>query len=103
MELLILLVVVAVVVYFLMQFFGKKVQKPDIGSLYACSGCGVEQKHNKRTLNAWQRGSRSFFCKKCHSEWRESQAGGNRSGCFGIVLICTVVPIAGIIAYSLGA
>jgi len=44
------------------------------GSLnYACARCSAEVTHTRRTLAAWEKGSRRFFCNSCHKNWRDAQ------------------------------
>ena len=40
---------------------------------YTCARCSSQETHSKRTLSAWESGSRKFFCNSCHSHWREAQ------------------------------
>ena len=44
---------------------------------FSCSRCSVNTFHTRRTINAWQKGSRSFFCNNCHKNWREAQVPSN--------------------------
>ena len=39
---------------------------------YICKRCAVQSTHTKRTIGAYEKGTRSFFCNSCHSKWRES-------------------------------
>lgn len=39
---------------------------------FDCAGCSEQFAHTKRTIAAWQKGTRRFFCNKCHKKWRES-------------------------------
>lgn len=49
---------------------------------FACAGCSQQFTHTKRTVAAWEKGTRHFFCNACHQKWRgsrppqESQASG---------------------------
>ena len=42
---------------------------------YTCKGCSELLTHSKRTIGAYEKGARSFFCNSCHSKWRESNPG----------------------------
>jgi hypothetical protein len=37
---------------------------------YVCTKCAGEFTHTNRTISAWEKGSRRFFCNACHKEWR---------------------------------
>lgn len=37
---------------------------------YVCTQCAGEFTHTNRTISAWEKGSRRFFCNACHKEWR---------------------------------
>ena len=39
---------------------------------YVCAGCEGHFTHTKRTIRAWQTGTRRFFCNDCHGKWRNS-------------------------------
>lgn len=54
--------------------------RPDKGQSYTCAKCGKSDKHVNRTLSAWDKGARSFFCRTCHSEWRDQNPAGTRNG-----------------------
>ena len=40
---------------------------------YICARCSNQETHTKRTLSAWEKGNRKFFCNSCHKRWREAQ------------------------------
>ena len=42
---------------------------------YICKGCSDQFTHSKRTIGAYGKGARSFFCNSCHSKWREANPG----------------------------
>ncbi|WP_303289871.1 hypothetical protein [Marinobacter sp. SS5-14b] len=92
MEGLIFLVVIAVIVYAFVKGNASKSTKPNAGDPYACSGCGVQVKHSRRTISAWERGARSFYCKSCHGKWREVQSSQKPSGCLGMFVFIVVFP-----------
>lgn len=37
---------------------------------YVCAKCAGEFTHSNRTISAWEKGSRRFFCNPCHKTWR---------------------------------
>ena len=37
---------------------------------YICAGCAAQFTHSRRTINAWEKGTRRFFCDACHKQWR---------------------------------
>ena len=39
---------------------------------FTCAGCEEQFTHTKRTLGAWEKGTRRFFCNACHTKWRAS-------------------------------
>lgn len=39
---------------------------------YTCAGCSQQFTHSRRTLGAWDRGTRQFYCNACHTKWRGS-------------------------------
>jgi hypothetical protein len=40
---------------------------------YVCAGCGGLFPHSRRTIAAWERGTRRFYCNVCHKKWRDQQ------------------------------
>jgi hypothetical protein len=40
---------------------------------FTCAGCSEPSTHTKRTLGAWEKGTRRFYCNACHKKWRGSQ------------------------------
>jgi hypothetical protein len=40
---------------------------------YICAGCSGQFSHSRRTLGAWEKGTRRFFCSDCHTKWRAKQ------------------------------
>jgi hypothetical protein len=82
---------------------------------FVCAGCKGQFTHTKRTVGAWERGTRRFFCDSCHRSWREanpsasSKAGQStrevprssfsrslvpaRSGCMSVIVVVAVVPL----------
>ena len=41
---------------------------------FVCAGCSEQFTHSKRTLGAWEKGTRRFYCNACHTKWRGSHA-----------------------------
>lgn len=35
---------------------------------FTCAGCSQQFTHSRRTLGAWQQGTRKFYCKACHTK-----------------------------------
>jgi len=46
---------------------------------YSCSKCAGEFTHTNRTISAWEKGSRQFFCNTCHKDWRTKNETANAS------------------------
>ena len=40
---------------------------------YVCAGCSSQFTHSRRTIGAWEKGTRRFFCSNCHTKWRDKQ------------------------------
>lgn len=40
---------------------------------YVCAGCSAQFTHSRRTIGAWEKGTRRFFCNNCHTKWRDRQ------------------------------
>ena len=40
---------------------------------FSCAGCSAQFNHTKRTIAAWEKGTRRFFCNACHTKWRDSR------------------------------
>lgn len=89
---------------------------------FICAGCSGEFTHTKRTVAAWEKGSRRVFCDACHKKWRNAQPtqspgttvprehtrqrdstsppvprfnvrSQSRSGCLGIAVFMVVIPV----------
>jgi len=39
---------------------------------FICGSCRGQFTHTRRTIAAWQGGSRRFFCNDCHKQWRRT-------------------------------
>jgi hypothetical protein len=40
---------------------------------FTCTGCSEQFTHTKRTVAAWEKGSRRVFCDACHKKWRNAR------------------------------
>ena len=40
---------------------------------FTCAACSGQFVHTKRTVAAWEKGSRRVFCDACHKKWRTAQ------------------------------
>jgi hypothetical protein len=40
---------------------------------YVCGGCSAQFTHSRRTIAAWEKGTRRLFCGSCHAKWCEKQ------------------------------
>ena len=40
---------------------------------FTCAGCSGQFAHTKRTVGAWEKGSRRVFCDACHKKWRNAR------------------------------
>lgn len=40
---------------------------------FTCARCTEQFNHTKRTLGAWEKGTRRFYCNACHGKWRDAQ------------------------------
>ena len=40
---------------------------------FTCARCYEQFNHTKRTLGAWEKGTRRFYCNACHGKWRDAQ------------------------------
>jgi hypothetical protein len=40
---------------------------------FNCARCSARVAHTKRTIAAWEKGSRRIFCDACHKKWRNAQ------------------------------
>jgi hypothetical protein len=83
---------------------------------FTCAGCSGKFTHSRRTLGAWHKGTRSFYCNACHTKWQGSQDNELRTrsakvaelkarvarpaadkktgaGCLGLTLLLVAVPV----------
>lgn len=40
---------------------------------FTCAGCSGQFAHTKRTVAAWEKGSRRIFCDACHRKWLDAR------------------------------
>ena len=56
---------------------GRKINRPvshgPANLQFICAGCAERFTHTKRTVGAWEKGTRRFYCNACHAKWRGSQ------------------------------
>lgn len=82
---------------------------------FTCAGCSGKFTHNRRTLGAWEKGSRAFYCNACHTKWRghpppkpgqmvpvRAQKKGG-AGCLGLALLLLAVPGVALLGAVVGA
>ena len=50
---------------------------------FTCAGCSGQFPHTKRTVAAWEKGSRRVFCDACHKKWRNARPPEARSSSLG--------------------
>ena len=48
------------------------VPKAPAEKTFACARCGSRTAHGERTVFAWTRGERTFYCDPCNQAWLES-------------------------------
>lgn len=48
------------------------VPKAPTQKTYVCARCGSNNTHGERTVFAWTRGERQFYCDPCNVAWLES-------------------------------
>ena len=82
---------------------------------FSCAKCKSVASHDKRSVQAWNRGFTKLYCSACHKDWLRQQApepqqfehssassGSSKSGCLGIVLALVLTPMlvtAGVAAW----
>ncbi|MHB9145806.1 MAG: hypothetical protein ACYC5Y_10790 [Symbiobacteriia bacterium] len=91
----ILVIIVGVIAYFVSHnSTASQPQGPVAGKdTYICSACGKEFVHDNRTVNAWAKGARSFYCRTHHAEWRARQqtAAAGGAGCGTLILTMLIL------------
>lgn len=67
------LLVVAIVCVIVAQVVIRMlVPKAPAEKAFACARCGSNNNHNERTVFAWTRGERRFYCDPCNETWLAS-------------------------------
>ena len=49
---------------------GRPVAAEPTNLRFKCKGCSQQFTHSRQTLGAWQKGTRQFYCKACHTKRR---------------------------------
>ena len=93
--------------FLLVIFWISNRKKQPSNKLFSCSKCRAVSSHDKRTVQAWNRGMNRLYCKSCHQAWlreqpREQQEhrssySSSNSGCLGLFLVMAFVPVICII------
>ncbi len=98
---------------------GRKIGNVPANLRFSCAGCSQQFTHSRRTLGAWERGARRFYCNACHTKWQGAQSirgpsaevltrgsvepppsGGaaknalQKSGCLGVIVLLLGLPAA---------
>ena len=47
---------------------------------FVCAGCEGQFNHTRRTISAWEKGTRRFYCNACHTKWRGSHPAQSAQG-----------------------
>jgi len=47
---------------------------------FTCAGCSGQFTHSRRTISAWDKGTRSFYCHACHTKWQGSHQAQSAAG-----------------------
>jgi hypothetical protein len=86
---------------------GRKLASGPSNLRFTCAGCKGQFTHSRRTIGAWDKGQRSFFCNACHTKWLganppSGKRGAARvitgapqggSGCLGVAILLIAVPV----------
>ncbi|MBC7994252.1 MAG: hypothetical protein H7Z15_13570 [Rhizobacter sp.] len=73
---------------------------------FTCAGCSGKFTHSRRTISAWEKGGRSFFCNACHTKWQSTHAPSGhgrgariitgepsaKRGCLGMFAVLLAIP-----------
>jgi hypothetical protein len=86
---------------------GRRLEAGPANLRFTCAGCSGKFTHSRRTLSAWEKGGRSFFCNACHTKWQSTHAPSghgraariitvdgppSKRGCLGVLVLMLVVP-----------
>jgi hypothetical protein len=75
---------------------------------FRCAKCSVVEEYSPRTIEAWRKGFKRLYCKKCHRAWLDRQPGRvpdrTPSGCapvflFGLIFLIVIYATAGNLYY----
>lgn len=73
-------VAASIAVALVVRHFGKgsgRIQRPEprgpANLRFICAGCSQQFTHTRRTLGAWEKGTRRFYCNACHAKWRSAR------------------------------
>ncbi len=86
---------------------GRRLEAGPSNLRFTCAGCSGKFTHSRRTISAWEKGGRSFFCNACHTKWQSTHApsGHGRAariitsdrpakrGCLGMLVVLLAVPV----------
>lgn len=99
----VLAVVVVVGVLGWKWLFGRNRRPPQ--KAFRCARCSRIEAYSARTIEAWRAGKTKLFCRSCHARWLETQPASRRasvsprSGCLGILLLATLIPMLAIVSF----
>ena len=85
---------------------GRRLEAGPSNLRFTCAGCSGKFTHSRRTISAWEKGGRSFFCSACHTKWQSTHApsGHGRAarvitgdppakrGCLGVFVLLLAIP-----------
>lgn len=90
--------VFAIVLYYITF----RIKKPE-NEMFSCGKCSSITSHDHRTIRAWNNGASKLYCRECNHGWHRDNAHKNnnkkynhspKSGCLGVFLVITLVPVA---------
>jgi hypothetical protein len=64
---------------------------------FLCARCRQETDYTNRTIGAWRRGQKKFYCNACHQQWLRThppRETAERAGCLGVLAVPFLVIIA---------
>ena len=76
-------------------------QKKPKEKFFTCARCKVIAIFDKRTISAWNKGISKLYCSACHQQWLSTQPEleqpglikNNKSGCLGVFMALTLLPV----------
>jgi hypothetical protein len=86
---------------------GLRVEGGPANLRFTCAGCSGKFTHSRRTISAWEKGGRSFFCNACHTKWQSTHAPSGhgrkariitgdrpaKPGCLGMFVLLLAIPV----------